>query len=125
MIYVEPSSPASDATWAWFAGLFEGQGSAAYHRTARHRVRLQVKTTDEDVVQLTRSRVGGTVFGPYQYTYRDGVARKPYWIWASDGLDPSRVAAAMWPWLGERSRSRLRNFLLGPQPRQPAAPGPN
>ena len=122
---MERSSEASVATWAWFAGLFEGQGSAAYHRTARHRVRLQVKTTDEDVVQLAHARVGGKVFGPYQYTYRDGVARKPYWIWASDGLDPSRVAAAMWPWLGERRRQRLRDFLLGPQPSRVTAPSPN
>ena len=122
---MEPSSEASAATWAWFAGLFEGQGSAAYHRTARHRVRLQVKTTDEDVAQLAHSRVGGKVFGPYQYTYRDGVARKPYWIWASDGLDPSRVAAAIWPWLGERRRNRLTYFLLAPQPHGLAPPGPN
>ena len=114
MFNMEPSKDPSDARWAWFAGIFEAQGSVAYHRTARHRVRLQFKSADEDVVVLARARIGGKVFGPYQYTYRDGVARKPFWIWASDGLDPREVTAAMWPWLGDRRRTRLRAFLLEP-----------
>lgn len=104
----------SEATWAWFAGLYEGEGSVVQHRTARHRVRLQFKSTDEQIARLALSRIGGKVFGPYQYTYRDGLARKPFWIWVSDGLDPRQVAAAMWPWLGERRRSRLHDFSLTP-----------
>jgi hypothetical protein len=114
----------SEATWAWFAGLFEGQGSAVYHRTARHRVRLQFRSTDEDVVRLAQSRVGGKVFGPYQYRYRDGIERKAFWIWVSDGLDPAHVAAEMWPWLGARRRSRLRELSVGPYD-TPPVPAPN
>ena len=114
MFNMEPFKEPLDARWAWFAGIFEAQGSVAYHRTARHRVRLQFKSTDEDVVVIARARCGGKVFGPYQYTYRDGVARKPFWIWASDGLDPRDVTAAIWPWLGDRRRARLRAFLLEP-----------
>ena len=114
---VEPSA----ATWAWFAGLFEAQGTAAYHRTARHRVRLQFKFTDEDVVRLLHARIGGKVFGPYQYRYRDGVERKAFWLWVSDGLDPQELAAEMWPWLGERRRSRLAEFALAPGQAAPAA----
>jgi hypothetical protein len=104
----------SEATWAWLAGIYEGQGSVAQHRSSRYRVRLQFKTTDEDVARFALARIGGNVFGPYQYTYRDGVARRPYWNWVSDGLDPRRVAAAMWPWLGHRRRERLRYFALEP-----------
>lgn len=104
----------SEATWAWFAGLYEGQGSVAYHRSARHRVRLQVKSTDEDVVRLAHSRVGGNVFGPYQYRYKDGVVRKAFWIWVSDGLDPREAVVSMWPWLGARRRSRLAEYGLAP-----------
>ena len=114
----------SPAAWAWFAGLFEGQGTAVYHRSARHRVRLQLKSADEDVIKLVQARIGGNVFGPYQYRYRDGVERKAFWIWVSDGLDPREVAADIWPWLGERRRSRLGEFSLGPS--EPAQiPGPN
>lgn len=107
------------AAWAWFAGLFEAQGTAVYHRSARHRVRLQFKSTDADVVQLAQMRIGGKVFGPYQYRYRDGIERKAFWIWVSDGLDPRDVAAEIWPWLGERRRSRLTEFALAPEPRAP------
>jgi hypothetical protein len=110
---VEPSA----AAWAWFAGLFEGQGTAVHHRSARHRVRLQIKSSDEDVVKLAHSRVGGNVFGPYQYRYRDGIERKAFWVWVSDGLDPRDVAAEIWPWLGERRRSRLAEFSLAPDER--------
>lgn len=110
---VERSAP----VWAWFAGLFEGQGTAVYHRSARHRVRLQLKSTDEDVVKLALTRIGGKVFGPYQYRYRDGIARKAFWIWVSDGLDPRDVAAEIWPWLGQRRRSRLAELALGPEQR--------
>lgn len=117
---VEPSP----AAWAWFAGLFESQGTAVYHRTSRHRVRMQLKSTDEDVVRLAESRIGGKVFGPYQYRYRDGIARKAFWIWVSDGLDPSNVAAEIWPWLGRRRRSRLSEFSLGPGEAATAAAGP-
>ena len=113
----------SAAAWAWFAGLFEGQGTVVYHRSARHRVRLQLKSADEDVIKLVQARIGGNVFGPYQYRYRDGVERKAFWIWVSDGLDPRAVAAAIWPWLGERRRSRLGEFSLAPdQPAQIAVP---
>ena len=111
------------AAWAWFAGLFEGQGSAVSHRSARHRVRLQFKSTDEDVVKLVQARIGGKAFGPYQYRYRDGIERKAFWIWVSDGLDPREVAAEIWPWLGERRRSRLEEFALAPE-RRAAVPTP-
>ena len=114
----------SAATWAWFAGLFEGQGTAVYHRTARHRARLQLKSSDEDVVKLAQVRVGGKVFGPYQYRYRDGIERKAFWIWVSDGLDPRDLAAEIWPWLGERRRSRLAELSLGPEQRA-STPTPN
>ena len=114
----------SAAAWAWFAGLFEGQGTVIYHRSARHRVRLQLKSSDEDVLKLAQSRIGGNVFGPYQYRYRDGIERKAFWIWVSDGLDPRDVAAEIWPWLGERRRSRLAEFSLGPQEHAAGDAGP-
>lgn len=116
-LHGEPSA----GDWAWFAGIFEGQGSVVYHRSARHRVRLQFKSTDEDVVQLAASRVGGKVFGPYQYRYRDGILRKAFWIWTSDGLDPRAIATEIWPWLGMRRRSRLTDFALAPR-EAPSAP---
>ncbi|MGH7748562.1 MAG: hypothetical protein ACREQ5_27955, partial [Candidatus Dormibacteria bacterium] len=119
-LHVERSAEA----WAWFAGLFEGQGTVVYHRSARHRVRLQLKSSDADVVKLAQSRIGGNVFGPYQYRYRDGIERKAFWIWVSDGLDPRDVAAEMWPWLGERRRSRLEEFSLEPADHVPN-PTPN
>ena len=110
MLTVEPE----DATWAWFAGLFEGEGSIVLHRTSRWRCRFQVKTTDDEVARLLQERVGGRVFGPYSYRSRDGHPRKPFSIWVSDGLTPTHVSAHIWPWLGERRRAKLRSFGLEP-----------
>lgn len=104
----------SDATWAWFAGLFEGQGSIVLHRTSRWRCRLQVKTTDDEVARLLRDRIGGRVFGPYSYHSSDGHPRKPFSVWVSDGLNPMQMSLRIWPWLGERRRAKLRAFGLEP-----------
>ena len=117
---VEPSRvEPSPVTWAWFAGLYEGQGSVVYHRSARSRVRLQIKSSDEDVIRLAQSRIGGRVFGPYNYQYRDGIARKAFWLWVSDGLDPSDLATQMWPWLGARRRTRLEELSMAPHEGDP------
>lgn len=112
MLNVEPSP----AEWAWFAGLFEAQGSLVLHRSSRWRCRFQLKSTDEDVVRLARERVGGRLFGPYAYRSSDGSHRKPFWLWVSDGLDVLEIAAQIWPWLGERRRAKLREFGLEPRP---------
>ena len=110
MSNVEPSPD----EWAWFAGLFEGQGSVVVHRSNRHGCRFQFKTTDEDVARLALARIGGRVFGPYRYEYRDGHTRKPFWIWVSDGLNPLHLSLCLWPWLGGRRREKLREFGLEP-----------
>jgi hypothetical protein len=110
MFNVEPSP----ASWAWFAGLFEGQGSVVLHRSSRWRCRFQLKTTDHDVADLTLQRIGGSVFGPYAYRSSDGHERKPFWLWVSDGLNPHQLSRHMWPWLGERRRQKLRAFGLEP-----------
>ena len=110
MLYVEPS----EATWAWFAGLFEGEGSLVLHRSNRWRCRFQIKTSDEEVAHLAHDRIGGRVFCPYAYRSSDGHPRKPFWIWVSDGLNPVQMSQRMWPWLGDRRRTKLRAFGLEP-----------
>lgn len=100
--------------WAWFAGLFEGQGNLALHRSTPGRCRFQIKTTDEAVARLALNRIGGRVFGPYSYRYADGRRRKPFWVWVSDGISPLHVGTRIWPWLGDTKRARLRDFGLEP-----------
>ena len=66
---------------AWAAGLFEGEGSIS---ASSGRLDVRVKMTDEPVVRRFAEVMDcGTVYGPYNYEYRDGSKRKPHWVWVA------------------------------------------
>jgi hypothetical protein len=68
-------------TLAWAAGLYVGEGTAT--RCGGY-LRLGVKMTNEVAVRPSAPVVRcGTVYGPYNYHYRDGCVRKPHWIWVA------------------------------------------
>jgi hypothetical protein len=66
-----------ESDWAWFAGLFEGEGSISFR--GKNSVSLYIGSTDQDVLQRVRSIVGGNVGGPYKH--RDRLTSKPYFQW--------------------------------------------
>jgi hypothetical protein len=98
---------------AWAAGLYEGEGTAVWHRHAG--MRLVVKMTDEDVIAKIRALLGGVVYGPYQYEQSDGHKRKPYYMWVIAGAPAAEVARLLYPHLGERRRRKLDEFLVNDQ----------
>jgi hypothetical protein len=59
----------------WFAGLFEGEGSIVSTRPGE--IRLQIGSTDGDVVRSVLRIVGGNLKGPYD----KGLGNKPIWNW--------------------------------------------
>lgn len=98
---------------AWAAGLYEGEGTAVWHRTTG--LRIVIKMTDEDVVAKVHALLGGSLYGPYQYDQGDGHRRKPYYMWVIAGSAAAEVARLIYPHLGERRRRKLDEYLVNDQ----------
>lgn len=118
----------TEAEIAWAAGLFEGEGCVSVQRPKHApnvvQVRLQVTSTDRDVLEKFADAIGcGRLYGPYD---RDP-SRKPVGYWfASSRADVDRAAEAMRPWLCSRriaaldaaleARSEPRRHQVGLRP---------
>lgn len=109
---VTPCSAATPAEWGWAAGLFEGEGSIIVQRHSPA-VRLSLKSTDEDVVRRLWAIAGGKMYGPYAYIFKDGHARKPFWVWHAELSQVNAIMLQFWPWLGERRRARALEAGIG------------
>jgi hypothetical protein len=60
---------------AWLAGLYEGEGSCSF---VDHRLQLQIKMTDRDVLEHANVVAGvGSLYGPYHR--HPELGWKPYW----------------------------------------------
>src|SRR5260221_4026358 len=111
----------SDTDIAWAAGLWEGEGNIgtihkvdARHRLPRMEPRLQLPTTDLDVLQKFQAVWGvGKIVGPYHGRPNE----KPYWRWSTHSWDEFvAIRGAMRPWFGER-RVATYNFVLSQMPK--------
>ena len=52
-------------------------------RTSGGKCACLSKMTDQDCVYQFCEIVGGHVYGPYNYLYKDGIVRNPWWLWHS------------------------------------------
>jgi hypothetical protein len=93
---------------AWAAGLYEGEGSVVL--TEWGSIKLQVRMTDEDVLEHLRTVLGGLINGPYQYNVEGRPPRKPFWIWSVTGPNADRACRLLEPWLGKRRRGRMEQL---------------
>ena len=86
-----------DVQWAWFAGIFEGEGTIT--EQGANTVSLRVQMTDEDIILRAHALCGGTV-----YSYPPGpIGNKPLWRWTvSSKEDVERVLEKIMPYLGIR-----------------------
>lgn len=92
---------ASEAEWAWLAGIVEGEGNFAW--VGVNSVAIRVNMTDRDVVERCQRIAGGDLRGPIK---REGV--KDLWFWRVGAVeDVERVLDAIEPWLGERRGQRV------------------
>ena len=103
----------NDTEAAWVAGLFEGEGSVVLCRssngTHRKYVRLQLGSTDLDVLEKLKSYAGGSIYGPRQ---KEKESHKDFWIWMEGKQDRAReLIQAMMPWLGERRKEKAMSVL--------------
>lgn len=103
----------NDAKIAWAAGLIEGEGCfwSWSLREGNHVYRypkMQVNSTDEDVLQRLRSILGGELSGPYAKDTPDHPRRKMQWQWSVNRMaEFDRIAELIRPWLCERRMSKL------------------
>lgn len=94
---------------AWFAGLFEGEGSISFPRKSPS---LSVAMTDEDVVRRAQAIVGaGNVTGPYLPPKLQGGYHKPVWRWSVGGSKAAAVLLWIYPYLGIRRRERIEEVV--------------
>jgi hypothetical protein len=90
--------------WAWFAGLFEGEGTIGF--TGANTVRLAIKMTDRDVLERAQRVAGGKV----RRSPRKNIPAhwKPIWDWYIDRSDlVGPVLEKIEPYLLARRRGRL------------------
>jgi hypothetical protein len=100
----------ADESWAWTAGLMEGEACFRPSPTARVRhVGITVSSTDRDVVMRLREVTElGSI---HEQASRRGW--RPIWIWDLNGRDRvGMVIARILPMLGERRSERAR-YVLG------------
>jgi len=106
---VEATNGPSLENIAWFAGLWEGEGSCIVeprrkHRKQGFRVRLTLSSTDRDVIL----RVGQITKVSTISTY----ARRPFktiYTWeAGKRADTARLINLLLPFAGDRRKSKLK-----------------
>jgi hypothetical protein len=96
---------------AWAAGLFEGEGCIARLPDRPHQIRLQLGSSDRDVVERFAAVVGcGSI------SYRQSLPRlsdtpKPMWIWVAVAVKAAALLEEIFPYLGERRSERARELL--------------
>lgn len=103
---------------AWAAGLFEGEGS--FGLRANGTVLVSVASTDRDVIDRFR-RVIGTGRVSSQPAGRNNRRKR---LWRVDVIQVDevfRVTRMLYPWLGERRRSRADEAVATIQRRIDAA----
>lgn len=73
-----------------------------YGNKGRHYPRLDIASTDEDVVRHFAEVVdGAAVYGPIQRS-----TKKPFWRWQATGQRAVTAWALLSPYLGERRTAR-------------------
>ena len=103
----------------WLSGLMEGEGSFTLHHPKREKdkgypgaPKIQLKMTDEDVMQRAASIFDCKVYGPYTNKARkDGQPKKDVY-----SIQISVSKAVPWmrlllPLMGERRQGRIKELL--------------
>lgn len=92
---------------AWFAGLFEGEGSFGI-KDEKIANGMYLTSTDMDVLEKIKKFFGGTIF-------KEGRKRKEHWkqayIWRLCKKDSLIIIKEIYPYLCSRRRARADTYL--------------
>lgn len=96
----------ADQAFAWFVGLFEGDGS---FNTVKGRTYLCIDLTDEDIIYQLQNLFGGKVYGPLPMkNFKNGWNVKPMWQWRlHTQSDVWPLVDRMYPYLSGRRKERV------------------
>lgn len=108
---------------AWFAGLYEGEGSVVVTKPQKYGaryLRLSLGSTDKDVLDRLVERIGGGL--TFSSRSRANPKHKDFWLWQFARTEEVRkLGESLLPFLGERRRrdmvAALNAARLVPQPR--------
>lgn len=93
---------------AWFAGLFEGEGTL--ERRVRSGVKMSIHMTDEDVIRHVHELIGGSVY--FGSRSKKNPNHQDIWIWQiSSWPTILPLIAAMLPYMGQRRRANMDRIL--------------
>lgn len=97
----------TDADSAWFAGLFEGEGTV--HCRQGKQITLTIAMQDEDVIRQAADvwpEFGNVT--TWTQAPKNGRTYKPLWVYRiGDRTQLVSVIQSIWPWLCSRRREQL------------------
>lgn len=110
---------------AWFAGLYEGEGSCSVRTSKRGvaSVCLSISQNDPHILFAAFEFFGGSLYGPY----KPKGPSKPIYYWrVYNWVQVERIVDLIMPWLSPRRQGQIRKvFTLKPDnPRGPNAISP-
>lgn len=98
-----------EASWAWAAGLFEGEGCIRHSRGTSCR-RLALNMTDLDVLQTFQAVVGAGSLRERKQNVPKHWKRS--WAWnCSTWSEVERIGRRMLPYLHARRRAKMQELL--------------
>jgi len=96
---------------AWAAGLFEGEGCITKQPRRPHQPRLQLASTDRDVVEQFREVIGCGSISLMSRSERLTENPKPIWAWVAVSNSAVQVLHELLPYLGKRRSAKAREVI--------------
>lgn len=97
----------TDLEIAWFAGLFEGEGSFVF--TSKKPKGISICMTDEDIILKVQKIFGGNVYLANRNNQK--VHWKQAYLWHLNKNEALPIIKQILPYLGERRSQRGQEFL--------------
>lgn len=96
--------------WAWFAGIFEGEGCIVTRMRGIHAT-MRVKMADRDVIERIATIVAG---GNLRHDPSGNPRHRDLWIWElSRRANVIETMKRIYPMMGQRRRARIDEVLPG------------
>lgn len=100
---------------AWFAGLFEGEGTLSRCRPLSNSAwRMSMRMTDEDIIERVHKVWGGQMYSEGIRGHDPKMKNvKPSWLWQLGSQSAiNEVVRTIYPFMGIRRRAKMDEFLV-------------